>query len=187
MTNATLDLLLKRRSVKALGEPGPTAEQLDGILTVAARVPDHKQLAPWRFVVFEGDARRRFGEVLAEVIAVEDKEPPSHVRLETERQRMMSSPVVVAVVSRVTDTVGAPEWEQVLSCGAACQNLCVAANAMGFGSLWVTRWYAYSPGVNARLGLAANERIAGYIHIGTAREQQTDRKRPALTDIVTYY
>lgn len=187
MTNATLDLLLKRRSVKALGEPGPTAEQLDHILTVAARVPDHKQLAPWRFIVFEGDARRRFGEVLAEVISAEDKETPSPVRLETERQRLMSSPVVVAVVSRVTDTVGAPEWEQVLSCGAACQNLCVAANAMGFGSLWVTRWYAYSPGVNARLGLAPNERIAGYIHIGTAREQQPDRKRPALNDVVTRY
>lgn len=187
MTNATLDLLLKRRSVKALGEPGPTREELDRILTVAARVPDHKQLAPWRFIVFEGDARQRFGEVLAQVIAQEDKEPPSSVRLETERQRMLSSPVVIAVVSRVVDTVGAPEWEQVLSCGAACQNLCLAANAMGFGSLWVTRWYAYSPGVSAHLGLAANERIAGYIHIGTPREQQPDRKRPMLADVVTRY
>lgn len=187
MTNATLDLLLKRRSVKALDGPGPTPEELDRILTIAARVPDHKQLVPWRFIVFEGDARRRFGDVLAQVITQEDKEAPSPVRLETERQRMMSSPVVVAVVSRVVDTVGAPEWEQVLSCGAACQNLCLAANAMGFGSLWVTRWYAYSSGVSAHLGLAANERIAGYIHIGTAREQQPDRKRPALAEIVTRY
>lgn len=189
MSQATLDLLLKRRSVKvaALGEPGPTAEQLDQILTVAARVPDHKQLAPWRFIVFEGEARARFGEVLARVVAEEEKEPPSPVRLDTERQRFVSSPVVVAVVSRVTETMGAPEWEQVLSSGAACQNLCLAANALGFGTVWVTRWYAYSPGVRAHLGLAANERIAGFIHIGTAKEQQPDRKRPPLGDVVTRY
>ena len=189
MTNPTLELLLSRRSVKAaqLAEPGPTAAELDAILTVAARVPDHKQLVPWRFIVFEGAGRAAFGEALARIAASEDKEPPSPVRLAIERQRLAGSPVVVAVVSRVTETVGAPEWEQVLSAGAACQNLCLAANAQGFGTLWVTRWYSYSPGVRAHLELAGHERIAGFIHIGTPTERPPDRKRPALGEIVTRY
>lgn len=187
MTNPTIELLLTRRSVKLLTDPGPTPAQLDTILTAAARVPDHKALAPWRFIVFEGDARADFGRMLADVLQAEDKDAPSPVRLETERQRMMAAPCVVAVVSRVTETPGAPEWEQVLSCGAACQNLNLAAVALGFGTLWITRWYAYSPGVRTHLGLKPDERIAGFIHIGTPTERQTDRKRPALTDVVTRY
>jgi nitroreductase len=187
MANPTLDLLLTRRSVKLMGEPGPTRGELDQILTAAARVPDHKQLTPWRFIVFEGVARAAFGEVLAKVLQAEDKDPPSPVRLETERQRFTGAPVVVAVISRTSETPGAPEWEQVLSAGAACQNLCLAATALGFGTLWITRWYAYSPGVHAHLGLAVNEKIAGFIHIGTPAERQPDRKRPALADVVTRY
>ena len=189
MTNPALELLLERRSVKghALTAPGPTPAELDLILTAAARVPDHKQLVPWRFIVFEGDARAAFGELLAKVIAVEDEEPPSPVRLDIERNRLAGAPVVVAAISRVTETAGAPDWEQVLSCGAACQNLCLAANALGFGTMWVTRWYSYSPGVRTHLRLAANERSAGFIHLGTAAEQQPERKRPALADVVTRY
>ncbi len=187
MTNAVIDLLLQRRSVKLLAEPGPTAEQLATILTAAARVPDHKALAPWRFIVFEGAAREKFGAALSDILALEEKEPPSPVRLETERQRLMGAPLSIAVVSRVKETPGAPEWEQVLSAGAACQNLVIAASAMGFGCNWVTRWFAYSPGVKAHLGLVDHERIAGFIHIGTAAERQPDRKRPMLAEVVTRY
>jgi nitroreductase len=187
MTNAVLDLLLHRRSVKALSEPGPTPEQLEAILTSAARVPDHKALSPWRFIVFEGAARERFGAALADVLAREEKDPPSPVRLDTERQRLMGAPLTIAVVSSVKETPGAPEWEQVLSAGAACQNVVIAANALGFGCNWVTRWFAYSPGVKAHLGLADYERIAGFIHIGTAAERQTDRKRPLLAEVVSRY
>lgn len=180
-----LDLLLQRRSVKLLAEPGPAPEQLETILTAASRVPDHKGLAPWRFIVIEGAAREKFGAVLAEVLVKEDKEPPSPVRLDTERNRLIGAPVTIAVVSRVKETPGAPEWEQVLSCGAACQNLVIAANALGFGTNWVTRWFAYSPGVRAAMGLAPEERVAGFIHIGTPKERQPDRKRPGLGEVVT--
>jgi nitroreductase len=187
MTNPTLDLLLSRRSVKPamLSAPGPTPEQLTTILTAAARVPDHKKLAPWRFVVFEGDARAKFGDVIAAACAKEDKEPPSPGRLETERNRLTRAPTVVAVISRVVPTPGAPEWEQVLSCGAACFNMCIAANAMGFGSNWLTEWYSYSPHVGAAIGLAGNERLAGFVYLGTTTEAQPDRDRPDLSKIVT--
>ncbi len=185
--NEIVKLLESRRSAKValLAEPGPSADQLDKILMIAARVPDHKRLVPWRFIVLEGDGRRRFGEVLADVLAKEDAEGPSPVRLEMERNRAMRAPLVVAVVSRVVPSPGAPEWEQVLSAGAAAFNLCLAANAMGFGTAWITEWYAYSPGVAAALGLAANERIAGFVYVGTEAEKQADRERPVMSEIVS--
>ncbi len=187
MSNSVLDLLLTRRSVKALEAPGPGPADLDAILQAGARVPDHKALVPWRFIVFEGEARAHFGEALAAVLQAEEKEQPSPIRLDTERQRLMSAPLTIAVISRAKDTPGAPEWEQVLSAGAACQNIVIAANALGYGVNWVTRWYAYSPGVKAHLGLAADEKIAGFIHIGTAMERQPDRKRPVMSEVVTRY
>jgi nitroreductase len=185
MSLDALELLLTRRSVKAamLGEPGPGPGQLRTILTAAARVPDHKKLVPWRFVIFEGDARAAFGEVLAKACAAEEKEPPSAVRLDAERTRLLRAPCVVALVSRVTPNPAAPEWEQVLSCGAVGMNLCLAANAMGFATCWLTEWYAYSPAVRAALELADNERVAGFIYIGTARERPEDRERPDLAEI----
>jgi nitroreductase len=187
MHKEALDLLLTRRSVKPamLGEPGPTPAELSTILTAAARVPDHKKLVPWRFIVFEGEARERFGRVLEKVCAAEEREPPSASRLEFERARLLRAPTVVAVVSRVIPGAPAPEWEQVLSCGAACQNLCLAANAMGFGTSWITEWYAYSAAVRDALQLSANEKIAGFVYMGTARERQTDRERPDLGTITS--
>jgi nitroreductase len=189
MSLDALALLLTRRSVKAgmLGEPGPGPEQLRTILTAAARVPDHKKLVPWRFLIFEGDARTAFGEVLAKACAAEEKEPPSAVRLEAERTRLMRAPCVVAVVSAVAPNPAAPEWEQVLSCGAVGMNLCLAANAMGFATCWLTEWCAYSPSVKAALDLADNERVAGFIYIGTAREHPEDRERPDLARIATWW
>jgi nitroreductase len=187
MTNAMLDLLLSRRSVKALMEPGPNPAQLDTILAAASRVPDHKALVPWRFIVFEGDARAAFGQVLASVLGKQEKEPPSEVRLDIERQRLLAAPITIAVVSRAHDVPGAPEWEQVLSCGAACQNLVIAANALGYGTNWVTRWFSYNATVREHLGLTKDERIAGFIHIGTVKERQAERARPQLADVVTRY
>jgi nitroreductase len=187
MSTPLFDALATRRSLKPdlLIEPGPSADQLAAILTVAARVPDHKKLAPWRFVVFEGEARAQMGEVFARACAAEDREPPSDVRLAFERKRLLRSPVVVAVVSRVVPNPGAPEWEQVLSAGAACYNMCLAANALGFGTCWITEWVSYSPMVGAAFALAEGERLAGFVYMGTASEKPTDRDRPDMAKIVS--
>ena len=189
MTNALLAALLTRRSSSAsgglLGAPGPDRDQLQQILTAAARVPDHKKLAPWRFVIFEGEARAKFGKVLAEVLQREDASPPSPARLEVEAGRFLRAPMVVAVISRVTPNPAAPEWEQILSAGAACQTLCLAANALGFCSNWITEWYGYSAGVRVALAMADNERVAGFIYLGTASQKLPDRDRPALDAIVS--
>ena len=187
MENPVIALLSSRRSVKPdrLLAPGPKPEELETMLRIAARVPDHKKLAPWRFIVLEGDARAQLGDVIAEACIAEEPEPPSEMRLAMERGRLTRAPLVVAVVSRVTPHRSAPEWEQVLSAGAACFSLCLAANALGYGTSWITEWIAYSPRVRSALRLADNERIAGFVYIGTPAERPHERERPALADIVT--
>jgi len=187
MNETTLALLKARRSVKPdlMSAPGPTASELDEILTIAARVPDHKKLAPWRFIVFEGDARAQFGEKIAQACKAEDTMEPSEVRLKTEQERFMRAPVVVAVISHITPKPGAPEWEQILSAGASTMNLCVAANAMGYATCWLTEWIAYSPAIHAALGLGEGERVVGFVYIGTASFKPEERPRPALEDVVT--
>src|SRR6516164_7656721 len=187
MLNA-LELLTTRRSFKAveLSGPGPSAAEIDTLLTVAARVPDHGKLAPWRFIVFEGAARRAAGDAIA--AAFQAKYPdakPEHV--EAERNRLMRAPLVVAVVSRAGPHVKIPEWEQILSSGAAAMNLALAAHALGFGTSWITEWYAYDRRVLDALGLAAHERIAGFIHIGRPPGRPEDRPRPPLQEIATRF
>ncbi|MBL8565935.1 MAG: nitroreductase [Hyphomicrobiaceae bacterium] len=187
MTNAVLELLKRRRSVKPdmLAEPGPSPAELDELLTIASRVPDHKKLVPWRFIVFQGDMRAKFGEQIADACRAEDKVEPSEVRLAAERARFMRAPVVIALISRATPKAPAPEWEQILSAGAAGMNLSIAANAMGYGVCWLTEWLAYSPRIKAALGLDEQERVAGFIYIGTPTQRPDERPRPELSSIVS--
>lgn len=184
---ALLAYLRTRRSVSAaaMAEPGPDRATLDEMLTIAARVPDHKKLAPWRFIVLAGAARAAFGERLASIWAGIEPEASS-VRLDTERGRFMRAPLVVAVVSSPKPHPACPEWEQVLSAGAACLNLMHAAGAMGFGAQWITEWYGFDEQVKAAFGLAAHERFAGFVYIGTAKERPADRERPNLSDVVSF-
>ena len=188
MNSNLFDFLSTRRSIKPdkLAGPGPTADELVSILAAGTRVPDHKKLNPWRFIVFEGEARARAGHIFAEACAQEDQVPPSPVRLELERGRFLRSPLVIGVVSSLKPGT-APEWEQVLSAGAACYNTCLAANALGFGTCWITEWIAYSPAVKNALGLAAHEKFAGFLYIGRATEKPEERERPNLAEIVTHW
>lgn len=180
----TLNLLLSRRSgsAKRMKGPGPTSEQIRTLISCATRVPDHGKLTPWRFLIFEGEARAQFGEVL--VRALKQAEPEATPeRVEQERTRFLRAPVVIGVISRVREGIAIPAWEQMLSAGAACQTLCIAAHAMGFVAGWITEWCAYDPTVCDALGLHAGERIAGFIYLGHPAEPLTDRPRPAFEQI----
>jgi len=183
-----LDLLLTRRSgsAKTMTGPGPSPAQLDAILTAAARVPDHGKLFPWRFIVFEGDGRKRMGELLVE--SLRETEPQStEERLDMERHRFLRAPVVVAVVSRVRESIPIPEWEQILSAGAACQTLLIASHTLGFVANWITEWCAYHPAVRDRLGLKSGERIAGFVYIGHPAQPLEERVRPDMAKIVSRF
>jgi nitroreductase len=181
---AMLETLLTRRSTVAncLGGPGPSARELKEILRAASRVPDHGKLAPWRFVVFTGKARAEFGAVIAEAWRAQEPKAPEE-RLALERGRFLRAPVVVAVISRVRENHKIPEWEQILSAGAACQTMLLAARASGYDAQWITEWYAYDPVVRRALGMEAGERVAGFIYMGTAKEAPLERVRPDLKAI----
>ena len=183
-----LDLLKTRRSVKPieLDGPAPSAGEIETILTIASRVPDHGKLVPWRFIVFEGEARAAAGEAI--VAAFRSKYPQANEeQVAFERGRLARAPLVIAVVSRAAPHVKIPEWEQVLSAGAAAMNLVLAAHALGYAASWMTEWYAYDRGVLDTLGLAANERIAGFVHIGRSHAPTADRPRPAIGEIATRF
>jgi len=183
-----LQLLKTRRSVKPmeLGGPGPSPAELETLLTIGARVPDHGKLAPWRFIVFEGDARLAAGEKIAAIFRA-DRADATPEQIEFERKRLARAPLVVAVVSRAAPHVKIPEWEQQLSAGAAAMNLVNAAYALGFAASWITEWYSYDRRVLDALGLAPHERIAGFVHIGRPAKPPEERDRPQLADIVTRY
>ncbi len=183
-----IDLLLSRRSgsAKTMTGPGPDASQLKRILAAASRTPDHGKLFPWRFIVFEGDGRKRMGELLAGSLKASEAAPDEE-RLAAERSRFLRAPVVVAVVSRVRESIPIPEWEQILSAGAVCQTMLIAAHALGFVANWITEWPAYHPLVKDGLGLKSGERIAGFVYIGQPAVPLEERVRPDLDKIVTRF
>ncbi|MGB7579169.1 MAG: nitroreductase, partial [Pseudolabrys sp.] len=150
------------------------------------RVPDHGKLAPWRFILFEGDARSAAGEAIASAFRANHPDATAE-QIEFERKRLARAPLVIAVVSRAGPHVKIPEWEQQLSAGASAMSLVLAAHAMGFAASWITEWYAYDRRVLDVLGLAANERIAGFVHIGRPAKAPEDRERPNLGAIVTRF
>ncbi len=172
----TLALLARRRSTKIvhLGEPGPSSADIDALLRLATRVPDHGKLGPWRFVVIEQDGRARAGEALAQALQADGGEEASR---DIARATFLRAPVCVMIVSTAAPHAKIPEWEQQLSAGAVCFALLLAAHAMGYGGCWLTGWPCYNPRARAALGLADHERIAGFVHLGTATETPTERVR----------
>jgi nitroreductase len=173
----TLALLAMRRSSKLmqLSEPGPSEEEIDALIRLAARVPDHGKLGPWRFVVIAGDARDRAGAALADVI--KDDEGVDVNRIEFVHGWFKRAPLCVMVISSPKPSPKVPEWEQQLSSGAACFSLLLAAHALGYGGCWLTEWPTFDVRARAALGLSAEERVAGFVYLGTAAQGAAERVR----------
>lgn len=185
-TSSVLSLLRTRKSAsaKAMGEPGPTQEQLTEILSLAVRVPDHGKLAPWRFILWEGEARTRFGEVMR---ARWQQLHPDHGEqtLGFVQGLFLRAPVVLGVVSAPKDSPKIPQWEQQLSAAAVCMNVLYAATALGLGCQWNTDWVVYDEEVAAAMGLAPTEKLAGLIYLGTPTGPLEDRPRPDPATLLT--
>lgn len=174
-----INTLQRRRStpVKLMAGPCPSDSDIKTMLEAAMRVPDHGKLFPWWFIVFKDDTRAEFGCVIKEAWA--KREPQSTPeKLADEANRFMRAPLVIGVISAPRESL-IPVWEQQLSAGAACYNLCLAANALGYGANWLTEWYAYDPHIRAALKLTPQENIAGFIYIGTPAAAPEERERPA--------
>ncbi len=176
-----------RRSIPAfqMGEPGPSRGEILDMLTLASRVPDHGKLAPWRFVVYVGDERERVSLALAEVAMVRNP-ALSDDMVKVEKTRFTRAPAVIGVISRAAPHVKIPEWEQIMSAGAVCLNLLMAANALGYASNWLTEWFSFDESVQPLLGVEPGEKVAGFVHIGTAMVPPSERPRPDIADIVRF-
>lgn len=185
--SSALALLRTRRSGRPrdLVEPGPDSAGLAAILAVAARVPDHGKLAPWRFVHVSRDSRPAFAAMLERAYRSGKAEEPSRVEIEAVHRFAAQAPELVVVLSSPVEGTKIPLWEQELSCGAACMNLLLAAHAMGFAGGWVTGWAAYSADVLAGLGGREGERVAGFIFLGTPAAEPEERVRPATDHVVS--
>ena len=185
-TNPTIDLLLKRRSlvVAKQTEPGPSPEDVETILRCAIRVPDHAKLEPWRIQVVQGEAQARLGEVFASTYQKRNPEA-EEARLVLERQRPQRAPLLLIVSTKI-ESERVPRLEQILSGGAVCQNILVAASALGYASQWLSEWVNYDEAVKAHLGIAESDEILGFFYLGTASEQPKERPRPELETIVSY-
>ena len=181
-----IDFLLSRRSTLArmMEGPGPNDEELRKILEAGMRVPDHGRLTPWRFMIIRGKAREALGEIMADIFGRNNPDAIEE-QVEIERERLTRAPVVVVVISQVVKEHKIPEWEQVLSSGAACQTMLIAALSMGYAAQWITEWYAYDPEIKSVLGLEADDRISGYLYIGNQAMDSSERARPEYDDIVS--
>lgn len=185
VSEETLALLALRRSAtpQSLTAPAPSGQALKDLLRLAARVPDHGKLAPWRFVILEGAAKAELASRL-EALAKEQPDPDKSAKA---LFKLRIPPLCVAVISHVDAQASIPVWEQELSAGAVCTTLVIAASAMGYGANWITDWYSYDPRAGALLGLHPGERVAGFVLIGTPTEAPLERIRPDVDAITSFW
>lgn len=186
--SSPMNLLTHRRSVlaKNMVEPGPSQYELQSILQAAHRVPDHGKIGPWRFVIFKDDARKQFGDKLAEIYKKSNPDS-SEKALQFQAESLMRAPLVIAVISTASEHKKVPQWEQALSAGASCQNILLAASALGYAAQWLTEWYSYSEEVNTLLNMESHHQIAGFLYIGSFSEPPSERDRPSLDDRTQYW
>ena len=179
-----LELLLGRNSAVRLQEPGPDARALETMFQSAVRAPDHGRLHPWRFVVIEGAERERFGEAMAQLVRARQPDASAEM-LNRERSKPLRAPVVVVVAARIQAHDKIPEVEQLLSAGAAAQNIMLAAHALGYGAMWKTGAPAYDPEVKHMLGLEPGDAIVAFLYIGTRAGAGSALPRAEPKDFVT--
>ncbi|MDD7804303.1 MAG: nitroreductase [Endozoicomonas sp. (ex Botrylloides leachii)] len=178
------EALINRQSCPSLTEPGPNAEQLEFIYRAALRAPDHARLRPWRFLTIEGDARKRLGDLMAEV-ALSDQPDLSIDAINRFRAVPLRAPCLIALICKKQDHPKIPEIEQQLSLGAAAQNILHAAYAIDLGAIWRTGNICYHPLLAQGLGLAKNEQLLGLIYIGTPLVQKKLQPELPVADFVS--
>lgn len=186
-----LSVIWNRRSSGRLQSPGPSREDLETIIKAGISAPDHGRLKPWRFVVFEGEARAKFGEILSQSLAIRAEkrgESADDRQMERERNKLLRAPTVVAVLTEIDNENSIPAIEQLASTAAACENMLLAATALGIGSMWRTGDSAYDTFVKSALGIRESDMIAGWLYFGTAPKNKGPRDElGGIGDYLTYW
>ncbi len=188
LNQSAIDFLLSRKSapISVIREPAPNDAELDAMIRIATRVPDHGLLQPWRFIVYRGSVRQDIGEFFARRAGeIEGELTPQ--RIEQEKARFTRAPLIVGVVSVPREHPRIPDWEKFLSGSNAAFALLLAAHAYGYNGNWVSNWYADDAPSRAFLGLAPEERVIGFVHIGTVDVKVPDRQRPEPSSVMSNY
>ena len=177
-SDEVLARLAVRRSASAqlLIAPGPSEAEIEQILHLGARTPDHGKLFPWRFVVLGPQSRADLSEALAALAETQNRVDKDLAVL----AKLANPPLTIMVVSTPIQGHKVPVWEQQLSAGAVCMNIEHAADALGYSASWITDWYSYDPAAVALFGVQDGETIAGFIHLGTVAEPPLERPRPNM-------
>lgn len=188
MASPIIEFMLTRSSapIQELREPAPTGDEIETMIRIASRVPDHGRLEPWRFILYRGQSRVEIGEKLA-ALAEKREGPLPEGRKAQEKSRFARAPLVIGVISSPKENLKIPQWEMFLSGGAAAMNLVIAANALGYGANWITNWYSDTEEGRAILGLAPHERVVGFVHIGTFDGVAPERPRPDIARLYADY
>ena len=188
MSSPIVEFMLNRASapIQELREPAPSDSEIETLIRIASRVPDHGRLEPWRFIVYRGEARECVGEMLAD-LAERREGPLTEARRAQELSRFSRAPLVIGVVSCPKENPKIPRWEMFLSAGAAAMNLVIAANGLGYATNWITNWYSDTEEGRMILGLAPHERVVGFVHIGTFEGKAPERPRPDVSKLYSDY
>lgn len=188
MSSPIVEFMLNRASapIPELREPAPSDSEIETMIRIASRVPDHGRLEPWRFIIYRGEARERVGEMLAD-LAERREGPLTEARRAQELSRFSRAPLVIGVVSCPKENPKIPRWEMFLSAGAAAMNLVIAANGLGYATNWITNWYSDTEEGRRILGLAPHERVVGFVHIGTFEGKAPERPRPDVSKLYSDY
>ena len=172
-----IEALVTRKSSAMLTSPAPSKEELETLMQAAVRAPDHCHLRPWRFLVVEGDAREALGKVFMDALKRSDPEATDAALLKA-RGNPMRAPMVIVVIAKIAEHPKVPAIEQVLSAGAAAQNILVAAHALGYGGIWRSGKPCFDPYVKAALGAREEDQIVGFLYLGTAARIPALPKEP---------
>jgi nitroreductase len=170
-----IDALLTRKSAAMLVGPAPSKEEIQILLKAAVRAPDHCKLRPWKFLVIENDAREALGEVMVEALKIRDSNATDAMVLKT-RAKPLRAPLIIVVIAKVVPHPKVPNIEQILSAGAAAQNILIAAHALGYAGIWRSGAPCFDNHVRAALGAKGDDQIVGFLYLGTAN------KTPVLPD-----
>lgn len=183
-----IELITTRRSVVAakMSEPGPSDDQLKTIIEAGLRVPDHGRVGPWRIQIVRKEAQGRLGELYAKLFKHDNPDAPGDL-IEFNRERPLRAPIMLAITFHPDPEVyvKVPRTEQILSCGALCQNLLNGAHALGYVAQWLTEWPAYHAEVKKALGHDADTEIVGFVFIGSASEAPEERQRVGAETVVS--
>ncbi|MDQ7074045.1 MAG: nitroreductase [Gammaproteobacteria bacterium] len=173
-------------AAKQLGEPAPNKAELEQILAAAVAAPDHGGLQPWRFLIIEKEARQKLGDLMASCY---QKRHPQATTEQVERQRIkpLRSPLIITVVAKIQSNPSVNKMEQILSAGAACQQILLASQALGYGAIWLSGESIFDWNINEGLELGFDDQIVGFLYLGTETETIAAPQRPSVTDFIQHW